>query len=217
MVQLLIYFGPPVSLTPFPQYHKTIWYAPNKFEAYGQEEIDAVTECLKDGWLAPGPRTARFEAEVSKYFGKQFGIFCNSGSSANVLALLMAGLKSGDEVITPACTFSTTVAPLCQLGLKPVFCDVEERTFVPSVEQTLQKLTPLTKAIFIPNLAGSKPDWKQLRRSLKDLDREDVCLIEDSCDTMTHTVDSDIAVISFYASHVITAGGGGGMVMCNSN
>lgn len=198
------------------KYHKTIWYAPNKFEAYGQEEIDAVTECLKDGWLAPGPRTARFEAEVSKYFGKQFGIFCNSGSSANVLALLMAGLKSGDEVITPACTFSTTVAPLCQLGLKPVFCDVEELTFVPSVEQTLQKLTPSTRAIFIPNLAGSKPDWKQLRRSLKDLDREDVCLIEDSCDTMTHTVDSDIAVISFYASHVITAGGGGGMVMCNS-
>lgn len=128
----------------------------------------------------------------------------------------MAGLKSGDEVITPACTFSTTVAPLCQLGLKPVFCDVEERTFVPSVEQALQKLTPMTKAIFIPNLAGSKPDWKELRLRLKTIDREDICLIEDSCDTMTHTLDSDIAVISFYASHVITAGGGGGMVMCNS-
>ena len=108
------------------QYHKTIWYAPNKFEAYGQEEIDAVTECLKDGWLAPGPRTALFEEKVSRYFGKKFGVFCNSGSSANVLALLMAGLKAGDEVITPACTFSTTVAPLCQLDLKPIFCDVEE-------------------------------------------------------------------------------------------
>jgi len=205
-----------LKIIVFPQHHKTIWYAPNKFEAYGQEEIDAVTECLKDGWLAPGPRTARFEAEVSAYFGKKFGIFCNSGSSANVLALLMAGLKPGDEVITPACTFSTTVAPLSQLGLKPIFCDVEERTFVPSVEQALEKLTPATKALFIPNLAGSKPDWSALRVRLKELSREDICLIEDSCDTMTHTLASDISVISFYASHVITAGGGGGMVMCNS-
>ena len=172
--------------------------------------------CLKDGWLAPGPRTAEFETVVSKYFGKKFGIFCNSGSSANVLALHMAGLKPGDEVITPACTFSTTVAPLCQLQLVPIFCDVEVRTFVPSVEQILEKITPKTKAIFVPNLAGSKPDWKTLRERCEQIDRRDISLIEDSCDTMTHTIYSDISVISFYASHVITAGGGGGMVMCNS-
>lgn len=127
----------------------------------------------------------------------------------------MAGLKPGDEVITPACTFSTTVAPLCQLGLRPVFCDVGERTFVPSVEQVLEKVTAFTKAIFIPNLAGSKPDWEMLRSRLTEISRTDVCLIEDSCDTMTHTPTTDISVISFYASHVITAGGGGGMVMCN--
>ena len=198
------------------QYHKTIWYAPNKFEAYGQEEIDAVTECLKDGWLAPGPRTALFEEKVSRYFGKKFGVFCNSGSSANVLALLMAGLKAGDEVITPACTFSTTVAPLCQLDLKPIFCDVEVRTFVPSVDHVTSKITPQTKAIFIPNLAGSKPNWVDLREHLMKVGRGDIVLIEDSCDTMTHTQESDISVISFYASHMITAGGGGGMVMCNS-
>jgi CDP-6-deoxy-D-xylo-4-hexulose-3-dehydrase len=171
---------------------------------------------LKDGWLAPGPRTTHFENLVSEYFGKKYGIFCNSGSSANVLALLMAGLKPGDEVITPACTFSTTVAPLCQLGLKVVFCDVESRTFVPSVKQTIDKVTSETKALFIPNLAGSKPDWESLRSELKAMSREDIVLIEDSCDTMTHTPASDISVISFYASHVITAGGGGGMVMCNS-
>ena len=198
------------------QHQKTIWYAPNKFEAYGQEEIDAVVECLNDGWLAPGPRTARFEREVSQYFGKKYGIFCNSGSSANVLALLMAGLQPGDEVITPACTFSTTVAPLCQLGLKPVFCDVEVRTFVPSVDQVTSKITAATRAIFIPNLAGSKPDWDALRSHINQIGREDIVLIEDSCDTMTYTPTSDISVISFYASHVITAGGGGGMVMCNT-
>ena len=200
----------------FTQYHKTIWYAPNKFEAYGQDEIDAVTECLKDGWLAPGPRTAQFEQEVSCYFGKKFGVFCNSGSSANVLALLMAGLRPDDEVVTPACTFSTTVAPLCQLGLKPIFCDVEARTFVPSVQQVTEKVTTATKAIFLPNLAGSKPDWDALRAFLRDSSRDDIILIEDSCDTMTNTPCTDISIISFYASHVITAGGGGGMVMCNS-
>ena len=87
--------------SPLLQHKKPIWYAPNKFEAYNDEEIEAVLACLRDGWLAPGPRTAEFEALVSKYFGKKFGIFCNSGSSANVLALHMANLKPGDEVITP--------------------------------------------------------------------------------------------------------------------
>jgi CDP-6-deoxy-D-xylo-4-hexulose-3-dehydrase len=198
------------------QYHKSIWYAPNKFEAYGDEEIEAVRACLKDGWLAPGPRTAKFESVVSEYFGKKYGIFCNSGSSANTLALHMAGLKPGDEVITPACTFSTVVAPLCQLHLTPVFCDVEVRTFVPSVDQVMEKVTDKTRAIFVPNLAGSKPDWEALRSRCEQINRRDICLIEDSCDTMTHTVHSDMSIISFYASHVITAGGGGGMVMCNS-
>ena len=171
---------------------------------------------MKDGWLAPGPKTAEFEVLVSHFFGKIYGIFCNSGSSANILALHMAGLKPGDEVITPACTFSTTVAPLCQLQLKLVFCDVEVRTFVPSVTQVMEKVTERTKALFIPNLAGSKPDWSALKLECKKIGRSDIVLIEDSCDTMTYTKDSDISVISFYASHVITAGGGGGMVMCNN-
>lgn len=198
------------------KYKKSIWYAPNKFEAYDEEEIEAVLACLREGWLAPGPRTAEFEVLVSKFFGKKYGIFCNSGSSANILALHMAGLKPGDEVITPACTFSTTVAPLCQLNLKPIFCDVEVRTFVPSVAQVMEKITDRTKALFIPNLAGSKPDWSALKRECEKIGRGDIVLIEDSCDTMTYTKDSDISVISFYASHVITAGGGGGMVMCNN-
>ena len=175
-----------------------------------------MLRCLRDGWLAPGPRTEEFEVLVSKFFGKKYGIFCNSGSSANILALHMAGLKPGDEVITPACTFSTTVAPLCQLRLKPVFCDVEVRTFVPSVTQIMEKITERTKALFLPNLAGSKPDWSALKRGCEKIGRSDIILIEDSCDTMTCTKDSYISVISFYASHVITAGGGGGMVMCNN-
>src|SRR5438128_934181 len=118
----------------------------------------------------------------------------NSGSSANTLALLIAGLKSGDEVITPACTFSTTVAPLVQLGLVPIFCDVELGSYVPSVKQIIEKVSPRTKALFIPNLIGSKTDWQGLRDELFMLGRRDIALIEDSCDTITSTPVTDISV-----------------------
>lgn len=103
-------------------YHKKIWYAPNKKEAYGDREIQAVVECLNDGWLAGfGPRTIEFEKKVSELFGKKFGLFVNSGSSAILLGLNALNLSSDDEVITPACTFSTTLAPVIQCGLKPIF------------------------------------------------------------------------------------------------
>jgi len=190
---------------------KKIWYAPNKFEAYGEEEIQAVTECLRDGWLAPGPRTDEFEAKVAESFGKKVGLMCNSGSSANMIGLCAMGLQPGDEIVTPACTFSTVVAPMEQLGLKPVFCDVIPGRYVPSVDQILAAITPKTKCLFIPNLVGSKIDWKDLRARAP----KGIWLFEDSCDTMTHTLESDISVISFYASHIITAGGLGGMVMFN--
>ncbi|CAF1152902.1 unnamed protein product [Didymodactylos carnosus] len=197
------------------KHYKKIWYAPHKFEAYGKEEINAVKKCLQLGWLAPGPITEKFECEVAKLYEKKFGVMVNSGSSANVLALLIAGLKPGDEVITPACTFSTTVAPLVQLGMKPVFCDVEIGSYVPSVKQVMEKVSSTTKALFLPNLIGSKPDWERMKTELFTLGRRDIILIEDSCDTITSTPVTDVSVASFYSSHIITAGGGGGMVMCN--
>ncbi|CAF1132021.1 unnamed protein product [Rotaria sordida] len=139
----------------------------------------------------------------------------NSGSSGNILALLIAGLKAGDEIVTPACTFSTTVAPIVQLGIVPVFCDVERGSYVPTVAQVIEKVSLRTKAFFLPNLIGSKPDWQGLKDELFMLGRRDILLIEDSCDTITTTTITDISVTSFYSSHIITAGGGGGMVMCN--
>jgi len=154
---------------------KKIWYAPNKFEAYGQEEINAVTECLKDGWLAGfGKRTIEFEKKISETFGKKFGLFVNSGSAACLLALASLDLPQKSEIITPACTFSTTVAPMIQLGYNPIFCDVELNAYVPSVESILTKLTENTKVIMIPNLIGNKPNWKLLREKLIELKREDV-------------------------------------------
>lgn len=192
---------------------KKIWYAPNKFESYGDEEIKAVEECLRDGWLAGfGPRTQEFEKRVSKMFGKNYGLFVNSGSSACLLALASLDLTPGSEVITPACTFSTTVAPIIQLGLKPVFCDVELNTYVPSVDEVIRCISPKTRVIMLPNLIGNKPDWKRLREVVP----PNIILIEDSADTITYTPWSDVSTTSFYASHIITAGGSGGMVMFNN-
>jgi len=190
---------------------KKVWYAPNKFEAYGEEEIAEVVAALRDGWLAPGPRTDEFEQKVATIFGKKCGVMCNSGSSANLIGLCAMGLQKGDEIVTPACTFSTVVAPMEQLGLVPVFCDVEPGRYVPTVDAILNAITPKTKCLFIPNLVGSKIDWKELRARAP----KGIWLFEDSCDTITHTAETDISVISFYASHIITAGGLGGVVMFN--
>eukprot|EP00928_Gymnodinium_smaydae_P045061 TRINITY_DN30083_c0_g1_i1.p1 TRINITY_DN30083_c0_g1~~TRINITY_DN30083_c0_g1_i1.p1 ORF type:complete len:223 (+),score=57.75 TRINITY_DN30083_c0_g1_i1:65-670(+) len=174
----------PVAATPVAG--KKVWYAPYKFEAYGEEEIAEVTACLRDGWLAPGPRTEEFEQKVAALFGKKHGLMCNSGSSANLIGLACLGLQKGDEIVTPACTFSTVVAPMEQLGLKPVFCDVVPNRYVPTVDMVLAAITPKTKVIFIPNLAGSKIDWKELRARVP----KGIVLFEDSCDTITYTEDS---------------------------
>ena len=193
-------------------HYKKIWYAPNRKEAYGEREIKAVVDCLNDGWLAGfGPRTIEFEKKVSELFGKKFGLFVNSGSSAILLGLNALNLSSDDEVITPASTFSTTVAPIIQCGLKPVFCDVEIGTYVPTAEQICEKITDKTKVILIPNLIGSKPDWEKIRKKVG----PNIVLFEDSADTITFTQDTDISITSFYSSHLITAAGSGGMVMFN--
>ena len=190
---------------------KKVWYAPNKFESYGEEEIEAVNNCLRDGWLAGfGDRSIEFEKRVSGIFGKRHGLFVNSGSSAILLGLCALDLPKGSEIVTPACGFSTTVAPIVQLGHKPVFCDVELATYVPSVEQLKKVVTENTKCLLLPNLIGNTPDWKAIREAFPN-----VILFEDSADTITKTECTDLSTTSFYASHVITAVGVGGMVMFN--
>ena len=196
---------------------KKVWYAPNKLEAYGEEEIKAVEQCLRDGWLAGfGPKSIEFEEKIAKEFGKKFGVFVNSGSSACLLALAALDLKKGSKIITPALTFSTTLAPIIQLGYVPVFIDSNLKSYVPDIKDIINAITDDVKAIMVPNLIGNKPNWKLLKSELKKIGREDVYVIEDSADTVTHTTHTDVSTTSFYASHVITAGGMGGMVMFNN-
>jgi CDP-6-deoxy-D-xylo-4-hexulose-3-dehydrase len=195
---------------------KKIWYAPYKFESYGEEEIKAVEESLRSGWLGgQGPKSVEFEEKIAKHFGKKYGVFVNSGSSACLLALASLQLPKGTKIVTPACTFSTTLAPIIQLGLKPVFVDVGVNDYVAQVGEVLAAIDDEVKVLMLPNLIGNKPNWKEIKEGLITIGREDIILIEDSADTVTHTPESDIATTSFYASHVITAGGSGGMVMFN--
>lgn len=195
---------------------KKVWYAPYKFESYGEEEIKAVEESLRSGWLGgQGPKSVEFEKAIAERFGKKYGVFVNSGSSACLLAIAALDLPKGSKIITPACTFSTTLAPIIQLGYEPVFVDVGLTDYVADIDQVIAAVTEDVKAIMLPNLIGNKPNWFKLKTALLARGRDDICLIEDSADTITETEYTDVATTSFYASHVITAGGVGGMVMYN--
>jgi CDP-6-deoxy-D-xylo-4-hexulose-3-dehydrase len=195
---------------------KKVWYAPYKFESYGEEEIKAVEESLRSGWLGgQGPKSVEFEKAIAKRFGKKYGVFVNSGSSACLLAIAALDLPKGSKIITPACTFSTTLAPIIQLGHIPIFVDVDLTSYCAIIDDILSKIDDSVKAIMLPNLIGNKPKWNELKLKLKSLKRDDIILIEDSADTITETDVTDVATTSFYASHVITAGGVGGMVMFN--
>ena len=129
---------------------------------HGQEEIDAVVEVLKTS-TQMGPRVRDMQQKVAELFSKNFGIMVNSGSSANYLAVEILDLPKGSEVITPALTFATTVAPLVRQGLVPAFVDAAEGTY--NIDETAieRMITPATSAVMIPSLIGNLPNWKRIR------------------------------------------------------
>ena len=188
---------------------------------YDNKEINASISVLKNKSLTliDGPAVKELEKKISKLFGKKYGLMVNSGSSANLLAFASLNLKKGSEVITPTLTFSTTVAPIYQLGLIPHFIDVEKQSFIADIKQIEKAITKKTKAIIIPNLLGNVPDWKKISFIAK---KYKLKLIEDSADTIGYSVNkknygpfSDITTNSMYASHIITGAGFGGIVCFN--
>jgi len=197
---------------------KKIYYG---LAVYDQKEINAVNNVLKNKKLTliDGPLVKKFEKKVAELFGKKYALMVNSGSSANLLALASLKLKKNSEVITPTLTFSTTVAPIYQLGLIPNFVDVEINKFIVNVEKIEKSINKNTRAIIIPNLLGNIPDYKKIVNIAK---KYSLKVIEDSADTIGYSVNgknfgkfSDISTTSFYASHIVTGAGFGGMVCFN--
>jgi len=188
---------------------------------YDTKEEKAVLKVLQEHREMIGIEVKNFQEGVAKYFGKKYGIMTNSGSSANLLAFELLNLPPGSEVITPVLTFSTTVAPLLAKGLVPVFVDVVKGTYQIDVDKIEKAIGKKTKAIMVPLLLGNVPDMYKISKIAK---KHKLFFIEDSCDTLGATFNdkptgtySDITTTSFYGSHIITSGGGGGMIMVNKD
>lgn len=189
---------------------------------YNNKEINAVIKVLKNESLTliDGKYVKKLENVVAKIFGKKYGLMVNSGSSANLLALSSLKLKKGGEIITPTLTFSTTVAPICQLGLVPHFVGVVKNKFIVDPEQIKRAINKKTVAIMIPNLLGNIPNWIEISKIAR---KHNLHIIEDSADTIGYKIKkkdtgklSDIVTNSFYASHIICGAGFGGIVCFNN-
>jgi CDP-6-deoxy-D-xylo-4-hexulose-3-dehydrase len=185
---------------------------------HGEAEIAAVVEVLRTS-TQMGPRVRGMEERVAALFAKKHGIMVNSGSSANYLAIEILRLPAGSEVITPALTFSTTVAPIVRHGLVPAFVDVEPDTFNIDAARIEEMIGPKTRAVMIPSLIGNLPDWDRIAEIAR---ARGLLVVEDSADTLGATLRgtstgtrSDISTTSFYGSHVINAAGNGGMLCVN--
>ncbi len=189
---------------------------------YDSKEINAVINVLRNESLSliDGKNVKILEKTVSSIFGKKYGLMVNSGSSANLLALASFNFKKGSEIITPNLTFSTTVAPIYQLGLIPHFIGVEKNKFVADPSHIEKCINKKTVALIIPNLLGNIADWKIINAIAK---KHKLRVIEDSADTIGYTIKgsnagkfSDITTNSFYASHIINGAGFGGMACFNN-
>ena len=187
----------------------------------GELELKYMVEASLDGWLTTGHFNTKFEQGLAKYLNVKHLITVNSGSSANLVAfstltshkLGERAIKPGDEVISVAAGFPTTINPILQQGVVPVFLDVEIPTYNIDVTKLEEAITPKTKAVFIAHTLGNPFNLKAIRAIC---DKYKLWLIEDCCDALGSKYDGkrvgtfgDIGTVSFYPAHHITMGEGG--------
>jgi CDP-6-deoxy-D-xylo-4-hexulose-3-dehydrase len=185
------------------------------------EDFASLVDSSLDGWLTAGRFTADFERQLAQFVGARSALFVNSGSSANLVALsgltsIKLGeraLRPGDEVLTVAMGFPTTINPIIQNGLKPVVVDVDLNTLDANSERLEEAISPKTKAIMMAHTLGNPFDLDTVQRLCKE---NNLWLIEDSCDALGSTYRGkrtgsfgDTATLSFYPAHHITTGEGG--------
>lgn len=192
---------------------------------YDEKEMCSLVDAALDFWLTTGRFSEEFETEFAKWIGIRYANLVNSGSSANLIAFMTLTapelgerqIKKGDEVITVACGFPTTVTPIVQYGAVPVFVDVTVPQYNIDVTKLEAAYSPKTKAVMIAHTLGNPFDLKEVRAFC---DKHQLWLVEDNCDALgtQYTIDGktkytgtwgDIGTSSFYPPHHMTMGEGG--------
>jgi dTDP-4-amino-4,6-dideoxygalactose transaminase len=206
------------SLSPLPDD-----CCPLSVPLFGGEEVYALLETLLDREVTAGRRVREFESNFAEFIGSRHAIMVNSGSSANLLALsvlahgsLAGGLRAGDEVIVPAVAWSTTLAPVLQVGCVPVLVDVDQETLNLRPDSIAEAISSRTRAILPVHLLGNPVDMN----SLMDIaNAHDLWVIEDTCESLGSSVAAQmvgsfghLGTFSFYFSHHITTVEGGMLV-----
>lgn len=213
------------------QLHKIVKFVPGETnipvtgKVFGKEELVAATKAGLDFWLTSGPYTEAFESRFAKTVGMRHAFMVNSGSSANLLAISSLtsqahgerALKPEDEVVTVAAGFPTTVTPILQNGLIPVYVDIDPETYVAIDEQLESAIGPKTKAIMMAHTLGNPFNLDFVQELAK---KHNLWLIEDSCDGLGGTYRGqnlgtfgDLSTFSFYPAHHITTGEGGAVLV----
>lgn len=207
-------------------------YIPYATRVYDEKEMQVLTDATLDFWLTTGRYSEKFEIDFSSWIGVKYAHLVNSGSSANLIAFSVLTapelgerqIKRGDEVITVACGFPTTVAPILQYGAIPVFVDIAIPQYNIDVSWLEKAVSDKTKAIMIAHTLGNPFNLKTVKEFC---DKYNLWLIEDNCDALgsTYTIDEkkkytgswgDIGTSSFYPPHHMTMGEGGCVYTDNS-
>lgn len=217
LAQVADYYDQAHHTSPFVAGQTRVHYAGR---VYDQHELQNMVAAILDFWLTAGPYAQQFEQKLSKFLGIREIIPVNSGSSANLVAVttlcsrqLPDGLRPGDEVIVPATSFPTTVNPVIQNQLTPVFIDSCLGDYNPNLDQLEQALSPRTRALIFAHTLGNPA---QMDKVMDFVQKHNLFLIEDTCDALGSKWDGkllgtfgDLATLSFYPAHHITMGEGG--------
>jgi CDP-6-deoxy-D-xylo-4-hexulose-3-dehydrase len=200
-------------------------FVPYAGRVFDEDELVHLVDSSLDFWLTTGRYATKFEKEFARFFGRREAILVNSGSSADLVALSTLtspklgdrALKPGDEVITVAAGFPTTVNPIIQNRLVPVFLDVHIPTYNVDVTQLEEALSPRTRVVMIAHTLGNPFDLNAVTAFVK---KHNLWLVEDCCDALGSTYDGkqvgtfgDLATVSFYPAHHMTMGEGGCVLM----
>ncbi len=195
---------------------------------FDYKEMILMSEAVLDGWWTEGRLTKEFEGSLANYVGVKFCTTVNSGSSANLIALFcltshLLGkkrIKAGDEVVTLAASFPTTINPIIQAGCVPVFIDVKLETLSVDISLLEKAVSKKTRAVMIANTLGNPNNLHAIKKLCK---KHDLWFIEDNCDSLGSIYAGkktgsfgDISTLSFYPAHQITCGEGGAVLTDNA-